>query len=311
MALLSSAVTLFTSLPPRVEGATARDPALLRGIRESWRDPGFSAVSVNSRLEHQLRPDLRRVIADSAMAAVVVDRPDAAAVRSVVDRDPLCTMSELLGAMHRHVPNGVVGIVNADIGRSRHLSAESIAAIVAGGRSLLGQRLDVKEIPHEDTVPDGIMDLHGADFVAFPSAVIPALVRILPPILRFGRPWWDHYLPLSLLLLGVAPRMVAQGSLWHVTHPQRWSMRSWERSGVVAARQFSAALSGLPPSRASQAWLRLYRGRFDPGGAINAGDRVVRRLLDASICPGPLLRSRLGVLAGGNVALLLQSAAAE
>ena len=308
MALFSSAVTLFTSLPPRVAGATGQDPAVLRGIRESGRDAGFATVSVNTSLEHRRSPDLRDVIADAAMAAVVVDRSNTSAGRWGVDRDSLCTMAEFLGAMHRHVPNGVVAIVNADIGRTRPLSAASIAAIVAGGRSCLGQRLDVSAVPHGDADPEGVMDLHGVDFVAFPSANIPSLVRMLPAILRFGRPWWDHYLPLSLLALGVAPRMVERGTLWHRTHPQRWSLRSWARGGLIAARQFSATLGGLPPSQASQAWLRLYRGRFDPSDAIDPGDRFVRRLIEASICPGPLLRSRLGVLAGGNVALLLQSA---
>jgi hypothetical protein len=309
----SPTVPLFTSVPPGDEAAGSGPAAavsLPEKIVAGWRDAGFAPVSVNTAVELGRRPDLRQRLDSLSLPVIVVDRSGTRAGAASDDRDPRCTMSEFLLAMHRQVPTGIVAIVNSDIGWAGAWTAQSVTDVVDAGGAPLGQRMDVPAFPPGGGVPTGVMDVHGADFVAFPAEAIPSLLGLVPAVLRFGMPWWDHYLPLALLMLGVGPRLVPPGTLWHVTHPQRWHMRTWGDVGLVAARQFAAAVRALPPNPASRTWMRLFDGRFAPAAAVDPVDRLVRLLIEASLCPGTLLRSRLGVLAGGNIALLLQAAAA-
>ena len=87
-------------------------------------------------------------------------------------------------------------------------------------------------------------------------------------------------------------------------------MGRYTQSGLSAARQFAASIRRAPDTAASRAWLQLYARRFGLAAALSRQDRLVRRLIAASAASDFAIRSRLGVLAGGNVSLLLQAAAA-
>jgi len=307
-------VPLFTSLPARLRGEpinASSATSLQRVLVETWRDAGFTPVSINTAIEHKHHPRLRDGITSFGVQAVDVVRP--AAMGSVFftqRKNHLCSFREFLTAIHEHSPTGSVAIVNADIGLLPSVRWHHVSRATAAEGFCMGQRLDVDIVPNGGELPLGVMDLHGFDFLAFSSEVIPAILDLLPEVLSFGMPWWDHYLPLSLLVIGLRPRLVCPGSLWHVAHTDRWSMGRYTQSGLSAARQFAASLRRAPDTAASRAWLQLYARRFGLAAALSRQDRLVRRLIAASAAPDFAIRSRLGVLAGGNVSLLLQAAAA-
>ena len=311
---INHSVPLFTSLPPRLRGETI-DPAnpasLQTALVETWHAAGYSPISINTASEHERYPGLRAAIEALGVESVIVKcRLSAGADRSRGRHDHLCTLTEFLGAIHKHSPTGPVAIVNADIGLQAGARADDIAELTPA-LFFMGQRLDVAEIPTCGAAACGVMDVQGFDFLAFDSEVIPPLRCLLPENLRLGMPWWDHYVPLALLVLGGRPRLIPPVSLWHVVHEDRWRMATYGSLGLTVARQFADALGTLPESVASRTWLRLFDDRFNPSSALNGTDRLVRHAIKGAIAPSFLIRNRIAVLAGGNVAILLQAAATE
>lgn len=305
---------LFTSLPARLRGepiTPSSATALQRVLVETWHDAGFTPVSINTVIEHKHHPGLRDGITALGVQPCDVVRATAGGGVCLTPRqDHLCNFRDFLTTIHEHSPTGSVAIVNADIGLFPSVRWHHVARATAAEGFCIGQRLDVDVLPHAGKAPIGAMDLHGFDFVAFPAELIPAILDLMPEVLHFGMPWWDHYLPLSLLVLGLRTQLVCPGSLWHVAHTDRWSMVRYTQSGLLAARQFAASIRRAPETAASRAWLQLYARRFGLAAAVSRRDRLMRRLIAASAAPAFAIRSRLGVLAGGNVSLLLQAAAA-
>ena len=289
----------------------ANSASLQTALVETWHAAGYSPVSVNAASEHQRHPGLRSAIEALGVESVIVKRPVSAGVgRSRGRHDHLCTLTEFLGAIHEHSPTGPVAIVNADIGLQAGARADDIAGHTPA-LFFMGQRLDVAQPLRPGDVPCGVMDIHGVDFLAFASEVIPSLCRLLPQNLHLALPWWDHYLPLVLLALGGRPRLIRPGTLWHVVHGDRWCMDIYVSLGLTAARQFADSLGTLPESVASRTWLRLFDDRFTPSASCNGTDRLVRHAIKAALSPSFLIRNRLVVLGGGNIAILLQAAATE
>lgn len=305
---------LFTSLPPQLRGTALYPPApqaLQNLLADTWHQAGFSPVSINTAAEHQRHPNLLPGITALGVAALTTDPAAAPPSRRPPPRPhPLCTMAEFLDAIHAHSPTGPVAIVNADIGLTPAAHQHALQTAARATQCSIGQRLDVAALPELSEPDGGTTDLHGFDFLSFPSEIIPSLRSLLPKVLRFGMPWWDHYLPLSLLMLGLRPRLAPHRSLWHLSHHDRWCMKSYTQTGLMAARQFAAALRLQPPSSTARAWLRLFEERFGAAEIKNRRDRLMRRLIDTSLAPPSAIRNRLGILAGGSVALLLQAAAA-
>ena len=289
----------------------ANSASLQTALVETWHAAGYSPVSVNTASEHQRHPGLRSAIEALGVKSVTVNRPlSAGAGRSRGRHDHLCTLTEFLGAVHEHSPSGTVALVNADIGLQVGARADDLAEHTPAG-FFMGQRLDVAQLPRSGDVPCGVMDIHGVDFLAFASEIIPSLCRLLPQNLRLALPWWDHYLPLVLLALSGRPRLIRPGALWHVVHDDRWCMDTYVSLGLTAARQFADSLGTLPESAASRTWLRLFDDRFTSSAPCNGTDRLVRHAIKASLAPSFLIRNRLAGLGGGNIAILLQAAATE
>lgn len=305
-------IPLFTSLPPRLRGQPidANGAETLQAVVvKSWLEAGFAPVSINTAMEHAAHPGLKGAIESLGVRSVTVGIPDGSDGNSAGrGLDQLPSMAAFLRAVLATSPTGTVAIANADIGLRRDMTCPGFGHCDGVGRFWIGQRLDLGAVPLGDGIPEGVMDLNGFDFVAFPAEAIPSLEELLPQNLRLGLPWWDHYLPIALLMLGLRPRLVRPGTLWHLQHDDRWLNHSFVSIGLPAARQFAAVLSRRLESPASRAWMRIYSDRFDPRSAQNWRDQWVRRLIEASLAPDTFIRNRLGVLGCGNVALLLQAA---
>lgn len=305
---------LFTSIPPHLAGvANAPGSSATRqeAVVATWHAAGFAPVSVNTAGEHALHPGLKHRIASLGMDAIVVADIDPTTVRNSERVRHLCTFSAFLSAIHDEHPACTVALVNSDVGMASGYRAQDITPTAHAGGCVIGQRLDVSAPPGGEQQSMGAMNVHGFDFLAFPSACVPRLRSMLPAGLRFGMPWWDHYLPLSLLMLGVRPRLAFPGSLWHVRHAPHWSLRGFARNGLAAACQFAATLRAMPPTLPVSTWLQAFNDRFHPAFARNGLDLLARQLIRASLAPPPVIRNRVAVLAGDNVSLLLQAAAAE
>lgn len=306
------AVPLFTSIPPRLPGGSGGSSDPQKALVETWREAGFAPVSINTAVEHDRHPRLRERIASLGVQPLVVERPASPVKDGGSGRlGDLCSVAEVLTAIHGMRPAGAVAIVNADIGMSAGVTAHDVAAVAEATGCVIGQRLDVSAPPGAGRPSEQTMDVNGIDFVAFRAESAPGLEGMLPGGLCFGMPWWDHYLPMSLLVLGCRPRLLRVGSLWHVRHPACWSLGGYTRGGLAVARQFAARLQAMPQTLPVSSWLQLYHNRFHPGFARNRLDRLARRLIEAGVAPELLIRSRVGVLAGETMSLLLQAAAAE
>jgi hypothetical protein len=283
-----------------------------KALVETWRAAGFAPFSINSAVEHERHPGLRKWITSLGVQAMVVERPASLAFGGGSQQPGLlCTLPELLAAIQGMQPTGAVAIINADIGMSAGVTAQGISAAAEATGYVIGQRLDVVTRPGSGTRSVQTMDVNGIDFVAFRPESVPGLKGLLPVGLRFGMPWWDHYLPLSLLALGCRPQLLRVGSLWHVRHAPQWSLDRYTRDGLTFASEFAERLQSLPQTLPVCTWLQLFRDRFQPDFARSGMDHLMRYLIQAGLAPAAVIRNRVAVLAGQNVSLLLQAAAAE
>lgn len=185
-------VPLYTSIPPSRPGPTGdSSPSdVQKALVETWRQAGFSPVSINTAVEHERHRGLRETISSLGMQALVVERPATPAAAGDLGRlDHLCSLSQFLSAIHGMQPAGVAAIVNADIGMSPGVDAQAVATAAEATGNVIGQRLDVSGSPEGAERVSETMDVNGVDFVAFRSESVPGLNGLLPAGLRFGMPW--------------------------------------------------------------------------------------------------------------------------
>lgn len=296
---------LFTSIPPRQEGRDFAVAGLaapqLETIR-SWLEAGFQPVSIHLTGEIDRHPRRPEALLAAAIDCEVVD-----AVTGESPSTPLCPIIDLLQAIHARAGETPFAIVNADIriNGSGHDGPVAMMQRLADDEFLIGQRTDVGPGRaggvHEAVFP------HGFDFLAMHRRWIGRVLDFLSPSLAFGRPWWDHYLPLALIACGVRPRFIAPDRCRHDVHDNRWSWRHYCSVGKLAMRSFQTAAERLDEGVIARRWLGVTNAQFGPFVPEQCVD-VLRGLALHEAAPLFLTASFLKRQAAANVKLILESA---
>lgn len=259
----SAPIPLFTSLPPRMARQTVLGDEIgedyARRCFGSWVASGFRPVTVNARSE-SISPLYRALGVETRR----LDR-DASAICG----RPLPYFADLIEEMRASGP-GVVALTNADI--QLRLTPADLTRIrtLKRGECVVAHRVDV-DYPEMTTGPEYDP---GFDFFALHAEDLPA-IRDCP--LVFGLPWWDHFLPLLLLMRGLRRVDISIGSVVHLQHDDRWDPQSWQRMGADFLPTLRASLtSGIDPRY-------LLKARLTNGPARLRGvPRYLARFLSSS-----------------------------
>lgn len=225
---LAEPIPLFTSLPPRMsrQNGSGRNVGeeYANACLESWLACGFRPVTVNARSESL--PLLYR--------RHEIEARKTARDASVLCGKPLPYLADLLLEM-RSVSNGLVALTNADIFlRLTPQDREKVQGLKQG-ECVVSSRIDVDD-PADIS---GRQYPNGFDFFVFHIEDLP---DITTSNLVFGQPWWDHFLPLFLLLSGNTCIPISGDAIVHLRHTERWEKRIWSELGDNFVPSLKAAL---------------------------------------------------------------------
>jgi len=208
----SAPLFLATSLVP---GA---DRALQTAAVQSWRDAGFTVMSVNGAAE---------------IATLTRDYPHVTFVTAPTTAEKLAgkpvpyihdLMKSLRAACVAHgasLADCTVGIINADI--HFRMPAQATAALLASARDavVLGPRVDVATQAALDAFRPSGHETYSVGYDYFlMSGNVLADFNDSPFCL--GMPFWDYWLPLIALLKGRPLKTMLAPVALHVGHETRW-----------------------------------------------------------------------------------------
>ncbi|MGA1770534.1 MAG: hypothetical protein ACO4CP_12125 [Steroidobacteraceae bacterium] len=297
---------LLTSIPPRREELIPLRGAACSRITlaiESWKAGGFDPVSVNHFSEIEHHSWLPEALSGLGVGLI------ACGSSTRTDMGP-CPFVDFLRAVRLRIGDAPFILVNADIVFPP--ASRPLAAIVGGLRSgehMLARRTDVSAGPAG--AEQRAVYANGIDLVAACGSAIDSVAPLLDPELSFGRPWWDHYLPLALLAIGSRGRLVDPAWCLHGKHPNRWNGRQYVSIGRVALSRFEQGLVSLPGSAAGREWVTSIDASLSPWPLPAAFGRRARRLALHPALPGPFAASALKRVAAANMRLILRAAAPE
>lgn len=264
-------VILATSVPPRISrklrGGVEWGLEYQRFCIESWAKAGVSVVSVNTESETE-------VLAHTYPGLEVAPVPRHAAItygRPFVWVDDVLQMLAATDA-------DIVGIINSDIAL-RLVPGELDAVLDLARDGLVVYNRTEVDGPHQATGP---LYRYGFDVYFFPRRYIE---RFRMEGLALGVPWWDYWMLLNAVFEGIPIHLIQNDSARHLTHPNNWDLRAWEKAARVIAlriRQYQRRFNGRSADDGVGAFsssvidLMLGSLRFDSnanflGGSLNHG----------------------------------------
>lgn len=297
---------LFTSVPPsqRGEGLDAADRSAPQAAKiHSWIEAGFRPVSVHLSSEIGRYPWLPEALRASGVECAVVD-----ADRTRATSAQLCPIIDLLRAIGSRTGGCPFALINADI-RIAGPAGDGPAAMtdrLAHDEFLVAQRTDVA------ATANGVREAvfpHGFDFVALHPRWIESVLEFLSPSLTFGRPWWDHYLPLALIACGLRPRLVEASWCQHDIHANKWDWRQYCSIGTRAMCSFRAAAECRGFAALVERWTCATAAEFGPLMPAR-GVGVLRSLALHGAAPGFVKTSFLKRQAAAHMTMILRLARA-
>jgi len=206
----------------------------------SWKESGFSPVTVNSNAE---------ILSDQVTVKTSVVRLEQDA--SSIYGKPYPFMTDFFEAISKS-SNGVVAFTNSDI--LIRLSSDQQLALtqLKEDECIILKRKDVASL----TSTEGKEYRPGYDFFAVHAS---RLKDIQAGAMAIGIPWWDHFLPLHLMLSGL--RHVNIGAcIFHLEHEERWDQKNW----ISVGNEFETILQeSLTERYAANHALETYFDRAD------------------------------------------------
>jgi len=180
----------------------------------AWQACGFRVISVNAPAEvpriRAFYPDVEIAVAERDMSALC--------------GKPLVPLAEMVAVL-RGTGNSVGGIVNSDVFLQPNDSITGWLEdhLGPGGSAdcLFLNRLDI----HHPAAASGTVYNYGFDAFFFRLA---ALSEINLDPFTIGLPWWDYYLPMSLVLERKRLAKIERLPLRHFAHSQNWDGNSWD-----------------------------------------------------------------------------------
>lgn len=207
-------IPLFTSIPPHFsrKRANGQDlgPEYARMCVQSWRNSGFDPVTVNSKNE-----SLAGIIAEENIKCITVGRD----VRERFGK-PLIFLGDFISSACNHQMDGPVVITNADILIDISDAAYRQLEGLQPGQCFVSKRYDIKEMDSRQ----GLEYQQGYDFFAFHSS---DLKKFTSDDFVMGMPWWDHYLPIWMYLMGLEQLNIKDPFVFHLSHVERWDFEKW------------------------------------------------------------------------------------
>jgi hypothetical protein len=230
-------IPLVTSIPPRIsrqapDGTEIGREYALQCIR-SWRDSGFYPVSVN---------------ADSECVSELIDAEEIRLVtveRTSMDQygKPLVYLGDFVRAASS-VADGPVVLTNSDILIDMPEDTRKQIANLQPGQCVVSRRLDISTADSRT----GDEYAFGYDFFAFHTR---DLGEFSNDEFVFGLPWWDHFLPIHMLLRGLRLLPVEGPFAFHLAHDDRWDLDNW----ILLGRKFLKAVMDQSSGRRQDAAL--------------------------------------------------------
>lgn len=145
---------------------------------------------------------------------------------------PLVLLDDLL---HHSEGNDLIGLINADVFLAK---APILFDKMSRDTFLVERRTDVRRI--DETIGDPYP--HGFDFFVIPANLMPI---IRGTNFAIGVPWWDHYVPVALILNGARPIGTGVGTAFSLVHEERWDWHLWITYGLDYIRLVRRYLSPL------------------------------------------------------------------
>jgi hypothetical protein len=294
---------LFTSIPPRREELRPLSGAASSRITlaiDSWKAAGFDPVSVNLCSEIERHGWFPEALSELGVGLI------ACGSSTQTDLGP-CPIVDFLRAVQSRVGDAPFCLVNADIVFPP--AARPLAAIVGGirpGEHMLARRTDISVGPNG--AERRSVYANGIDLVAACASTIDSVAPLLDPALSFGRPWWDHYLPLALLAIGSRGRLVDPAWCLHQDHPYRWNFRQYVSIGSVALSRFEQGIASLPESAAMREWVHSVDSWSAPWLIPAALGRLARRLALHPGLPEPFAAATFKRVAAANMRVIMRTA---
>ena len=262
---------LATSLVP------GRDESLQQINVRSWRDAGFTVLSVNGATEADALktafPDVEIIVAEKTAEQIA--------------GKPVPFIHDLLNALKQWCANQgaapgqcLVGIINADIFLRASPQLNLTLRNNIANTFILGPRVDVEDASmFKSFAPTGGETFSvGYDYFLMPGDFLDDFEE--SPF-AMGMPFWDFWFPLVALLNGRSLRSLNAPVALHVQHETEWDdtiylffhslvayvielcRKTAQRDDSAASRQFDFLLDVLS---------HLYSQAFDKG--TSAGDRT-------------------------------------
>ena len=185
--------------------------------RSSWVEFCSSAMSVNSALERDLG------IEDLGLPVNYVET-------DLVDQveKPVVLLDDLL----RHGGDAdFLALINADTYLAS-AAAKRMLEQLTFDYFLAEHRMDVGDLESTSGTPY----TYGFDFFVIPARHIEVLTGTRFAI---GVPWWDHFVPVALILEGVTPIGSGLGLAFSLHHEERWDKRLW----VLFGREYVSEIA--------------------------------------------------------------------
>ena len=211
------AIPLITSLPPvfsrLADDGTEIGMDWLTCCVTSWLNEGFHPITVNSDKEKMLEFSL---LSEFDQRKTSKDGFEEFGKRYV-------SLGEMMNCALENV-DGPVAIINSDITLRLSDAAKERISNLQPGTCIISNRIDVDDLKMQN----GAIYRSGFDFFVFHSSDLKAMPANQ---MYFGLPWWDHFLPVSILSAG-ARRLSSDGvDAYHLKHSGRWKRRLWRKLG--------------------------------------------------------------------------------
>lgn len=222
-------IPLYTSIPTKMsrqaqDGSEVDHQYATECIR-SWRRSGFRTFTVNSRNESPCE-----LIHSEQIQTITVDR-DA----KTASGKPLILFEDFISAICQN-SDGPVAITNADILLEVSKASFKQLENLQPGECFVAKRMDISDPMSRN----GREFSFGYDLFVYHTADLRGLAR---NDFVIGQPWWDHFLPIYMFLLGLRPLKLEGLTAYHLEHSERWEPGNWIRFGSEYIDTISRVIS--------------------------------------------------------------------
>jgi hypothetical protein len=282
-------IPLFTSIPPHFSRKQASGQDLgaeyARRCIQSWRSSGFDPVTVNSENE-----SLASIVAEENIKCITVKRD----AREHFGK-PLIFLEDFIASACNYQVDGPVVITNADILIDISDVAYRQLQGLQPGQCFVSKRQDIKEMDSRL----GSEYQQGYDFFAFHSS---DLKKFKSNDFVMGMPWWDHYFPISMYLMGLEQLSIKDPFVFHLSHSERWDFDKWvilggkflkfiERISISNADSLGSACSYvasvgskiIEPEPGLKNSIKSILKDFKKSGRLEKKIKILYRVADANV----------------------------